>query len=390
MCIMPKIIEDITCSLMFDYKNKENVYCIGSMEKDKYFFVGEHAVTFYMTIIKQMDGSCTLEDIKNKEQLKSGIPCEVIDKVYDVCLRCNLIKNIPYKEKEFNEVKVTYKDLFKLNISSFSKWCKKIDLKVYTFVIILMAIIIIGSIFKISEIFQHICWNYVVGDIRSLIYAVIISTVSLILHELCHAIAGSKLDLPIKNVHFATFTYMTFACYVKLPGIYFLKPIKRIIIWLAGIFMNFFLIAVSIFMYDFMGEQGRLFLTMVIICNISIIISALIPFYISDGYFILSTISKAPNLRKNVFENIKNIFKKGKFYFSSWIYIAYFICTIIFSVFAIITIFFPILNNIFFAFMEGQTYRKIILDNINIFLVFITLIISNIIRFIIKKKNNIL
>ncbi len=389
MYIRPEIVEDIECCLMFDYKNKEGVYCIGSRDKDKYFFVNEKASKIYMDVIKQMDGNHTLEEIKRKEKQKSGISGELVDKIYDVCLRCNLIKNASSQTKEFNEVKAVYKDVFKVDISSFCEWCKKIDTKIYMIIIIFMLLIIGGASVKINQVVGNIPWNCVTGDFRVLIYTAVISTVSLALHELCHAVTGAKLGLPVQTAHIATFTYVTFACYIKLPGIYFLKPRKRVAIWMAGVFMNFFLIAVSIFMYDLPGEQGQIFLTTIIICNLSIIVSALVPFYISDGYFVLSTICKAPNLRKNIFQNIENLFKKRKIEFISWVYVLYFVCSILFIVVMVNIVVRPIVNNIHMALMEGDSFWEIVVQNINIAISIIALTISNIVKRILKKEKSV-
>lgn len=65
MDIMPIIVDDIECSCMFRYSNKEDIYCIGSRKVDKYFFVNEKASKLYMEVISIMDGKHTIEQIKN-------------------------------------------------------------------------------------------------------------------------------------------------------------------------------------------------------------------------------------------------------------------------------------------------------------------------------------
>lgn len=66
-------------------------------------------------------------------------------------------------------------------------------------------------------------WEAVAGDIRTLLYTALISSVSLVLHEMSHAAVASKLGLSVKTAHLAVFAFMSLACYVRLPGIYFLK-----------------------------------------------------------------------------------------------------------------------------------------------------------------------
>lgn len=387
MDVMPIVVSDIECSLMFRHQNKDDIYCIGSSEADKYFFVNERASRLYMHVIALMDGQHTLDEIKNMQSSDEVIPLEAIDKIYHTCLKCNLIVNDNCQEKkEFNEKEIIFRDILKINIVPFRNWCRKIDTKAYVVMIVLMFCIIVTSFFSMGEVFRMIPWENVVGDVRTLFYAVMISSVSLILHEMAHAVAGSKMGLPIKTAHLAVFAYTTFACYVKLAGIYFLKPGKRILIWVAGSFMNLFLISTATLLFGLFGEQGQLFLSVVIVSNISIIVSAVVPFYISDGYFILSTICKAPNLRKNIFKNLKEFFLERKIHFVSFAYIIYFLGTIVFTGFSIVLVLFPMIHNIAIGVGEGGALTQIISDNINIVIVLGVLVISGTIKVYKKKK----
>lgn len=380
MDIMPIIVDDIECSCMFRYSNKEDIYCIGSRKVDKYFFVNEKASKLYMEVISIMDGKHTIEQIKNINWLGEKLPVDVIEKIYQTCLKCNLITNDTYTDKkEFNEMEIIFKDIFKINILPFSNFCKKISNKVYIVIIVFMLCIMASSLLEIDQVIDILPWESITGDIRTLLYAALISSVSLVLHEISHTVAASKLGLSIKTAHLAVFAYMSLACYVRLPGIYFLKPKRRIAIWISGSFINFFLIAVAVILYKFMDGSGQLFLTTLIISNITIIISALVPFYISDGYFILATICKTPNLRKNIFINLKNIFYKRKVQLSSFLYIIYFLGTISFMFFSLVLML-PVVNNIIEKYQNDAGFINIVINNINIFIVLGILLISKMVR----------
>jgi len=380
MDIMPMIVDDIECSCMFKYSNKEDIYCIGSRKIDKYFFVNEKASKLYMEVISLMDGKHTMEQIKNIDFFGGKLNAGVIEKIYKTCLRCNLITNDTCTDKkEFNEMEIIFKDIFRINILPFSNFCKKISGNIYIIVILFMLCIIVSSLLKVNQVINTVPWEAVTGDIRTLLYAALISSVSLVLHEIAHMVVASKLGLSVKTAYLAVFAYMSLACYVRLPGIYFLKPNKRIAIWISGSFINFFLIAVAVDLYDSIGGSGRLFLSTIIISNITIIISALVPFYISDGYFILATICKTPNLRKNVFINLKSIFYKRKVELSSILYFMYFLGTISFMVFSLILMF-PVIHRIINEYQNGVSFVNIIINNINIFVVLGVLLISKIVK----------
>lgn len=376
---MPLIINDIECTLMFHYKNKEDIYCIGSKSADQYFWVKEKMTPAYMNIIRTFDGEHTIADVKR-------FFCEVydethVDRIYDACLKCGFIANETKRAaKGFNELKATYKDVATINIDIINNICGKISNKIFSSVIMIMFLTIIIALLKVPAVIDKISWDQLSGDIRSLIYAGIVSTISVILHELFHAIAASKSGLNVSTAKIATFTYITFACYIKLPGIYFLKPSRRLMIWGAGIFLNLFLIAISLLRYPTDNEQGNLFLMVVILSNISIILSALIPFYISDGYYMLSTIFKAPNLRKDVFKNIKNLFSKERISFQSYIYMIYFFVSIIFMFVFVLYVIGPIILNIYSGLIKGISLYNIVWNNKNVFLVVLILFLSRIVR----------
>lgn len=384
MQLKPVIVNDIRCSVMYSYKNKEDIYCIGSESRDKYFIAKENESVIYMDIINMMTGEYSLEEIK---QYFKEIPEAIVDNVYNVCLRCNFITNDHMtQQKEFSELRAVYKDVAVFDISKMNNVCKKISSVFYIMLISLMVLCIAASLIKIGTVFMSIPWKSVTGDIRTLLFCTVITTVSLIIHEFSHAVIGSKIGLNIKEAHLAVFSFMSLACYISLPGIYFLKPIKRIFIWGAGMFSNLFLVAVSLLSFESAGELGKLFYTAVMIANISIILSAIIPFYISDGYFILATICKAPNLRKNIYSNLKNLIKGKEIKFGSVIYIFYFITTILFTAFSLIFFVVPILYQLISGFMSNETILTTIVDNINIFIALGFLVGSNIMRVIIKRK----
>lgn len=381
---MPLAIQDIESSILFKYSSKDNIYCVGSKSTNTYFFIKGEYTNIYMRILKQMNGKQTVGQIK--EKFITECPEGLVDKIYNTCLKCNLITNEKKKdEKEFDELKATYKDVLAINISRICQISNRISYKFYITIASIMVIIFAFALLNIREVFGMIPWGSVAGDLRVLIYSVLISSLSVFAHEMSHAFIAAKFGLPINTAQIATFTYFTFACYIKLPGIYFLKPIKRILIWSAGIFTNLFFIALSILVFNIVGSQGQLLLSMVIICNISTIFSAVVPFYISDGYFILSTLFKAPNLRKDVFTNITNFFKTGKLYFTSFIYLLYFIITIIFTIGVVGFILFPIIINIIRSLLVGISLKSLFLQYINIFIVVIALFVSKIIRLLIKK-----
>ena len=94
--------------------------------------------------------------------------------------------------------------------------------------------------------------------------------------------------------------------------------------WAAGIYMNFVLASLSIVLMQF--SRGGLYKLLIIICttNISLVLGNLSPLLPLDGYFILTTLIKKPNLRRESFIEFKKWFFRKRNHFSGC-YVVYFL-----------------------------------------------------------------
>jgi putative peptide zinc metalloprotease protein len=386
--IKPIIVNDLKDSILFRYNNKEPLICIGSCEKDKYIFAEENRAVKYLVALRMMNGEKTLYEIKSTMANEYGDDC--VDELYQACLKCGFILNDnSFVKQEFNELNVAYINVLAINISKVGSFFSKLPRKLYYAIFSCMLALICLAVYHVPNVLSEIPFNYVLGDARAILYAICISSIAVLFHEIGHFISAAQYGIPITTAQLSTFTFVSFACYVRLPGIYFLPPRQRCIIWISGVFVNLFFAACAILLFqNILGEQFHLFLSMLIICNISIAIYALIPFYISDGYFIVATLLKTPNLRKDVFANIIGFFKshsKHKMEFKSKVYLLYFILTVGFTI--IITLFFaiPLLIVIIGNILSGDSFSEVFLANINIFIGLGILVISQSIRGIVKK-----
>ena len=119
--------------------------------------------------------------------------------------------------------------------------------------------------------------------------------------------------------------------YVKMPGVYTIEPKKRVRVWAAGIYMNMVIAAVCLAIMQISG--GWVYNIAIICCstNISLVFGNLSPLLPLDGYFILSTLLKKPNLRKDSFRHFKNWFLRRENNFRGF-YIVYFLSSMTFYI----------------------------------------------------------
>lgn len=141
-----------------------------------------------------------------------------------------------------------------------------------------------------------------------------IFVLSIGLHELAHGIAGYKFGLKPSKLVIALYV-MTPMFYLKMPGIYTIKPRKRVYIWSAGVYANLLIASVSIILASFSSGNIKNILFLCSITNLSLILANLSPLLPLDGYFIMSTLLKRPNLRKGSYKEFKKwaLRKENKF-----------------------------------------------------------------------------
>jgi putative peptide zinc metalloprotease protein len=91
---------------------------------------------------------------------------------------------------------------------------------------------------------------------------------------------------------------------VKIPGLYTIERRKRINILISGICANVML--GILFLILSIITNNNIFFALAI-SNLQIAVINLVPFNLTDGYFILSNILKRTNLRKTYFVFIANL-----------------------------------------------------------------------------------
>ena len=64
MSYKPIALNNISCSLLYHYDDKDDVYSIGNIEKDKYIEVKESNKDAILYTIKQLNGKNTIDEVE--------------------------------------------------------------------------------------------------------------------------------------------------------------------------------------------------------------------------------------------------------------------------------------------------------------------------------------
>lgn len=328
--IRPKAVDDISSWTLFEKKDG-NIYCIGSLKKDCYIEAGKQSCSAIMTALQYFNGIHTLDEINRQLLNIHNIRIDII-KLYTLLLKASLLENGDKSLQEKQELDIFSIKLFEADISRFGKILSVLLKVVFPFKLISLPLLLFGTIAIIKSISifitphsYQIAQSYVLGVVVS----AFIFSFSLGLHELGHMAAAYKYGLIPSKLVCALYMGIIPMIYLRIPGIYTVEPKKRIKIWAAGCFVNLNLACAIMLILPFVNNNLSNLAIMMTIVNTSMVITNLSPFMPLDGYFIISTILKKPNLRRGAFKEFKKFALREKNDFKG-VLILYFVISAIF------------------------------------------------------------
>lgn len=303
----PISVKDINVWTLFEKENG-NIYCVGSKEKDRFIMAQDYNKDAIYHFTKDLDGSHSVGELIENRNKKYAFN---VKKLLEILGRAGLIENANGNIIEKQELDKLSLEIYKGDLTKQYNFYNKIEKFIFPFGLklskILIVLGILSSIINIPVFYNSDSYNIFDSYELGVIVIMINSTITLFLHEFSHILVGHYKGLQPKNFVISLYMYITPIVYVKTPGIYTLKPRDRIEIFSAGIYMN--LVLFSLDMVIFTITQNSIFI-LCAIPNLFQIVTNISPFMPLDGYLMLSTILKLPNMRKNSFKLLKNIIKK--------------------------------------------------------------------------------
>lgn len=384
--IKPIIASDLEAYLLFENKNRENIYCIGSLAYDRYIEAQEANKDAIMQAASYFDGKNSLSEVDALLQKEHNLKLDV-HRLYTLFEHAGLITNAEIEYDSSNELEKHGIQITALSLSRFqamfsilAKWSHALLL--CGVVLGIAAIPLLPGVFK-ALLFVNI-YKIVDSSMISLIISLAVTTVSVLLHEISHAVVAKKYGLIPKQMKITLYLYINPMAYIITNGIYTLERKKRAFIWVAGILCNFMIFSAGAIGQWF--STGTLHSLFLVICysNLGLIVTNLIPFLPLDGYFLLTTILKFPNLRKKSFSGIKGLLTNKSLKVKG-VYLMYYAISMSVLIYIIIT---PVIQ-VYHNFLIGYSSRHYWLDGlveIKMYLILILIIVFSRISVKIKDK----
>lgn len=328
MTFCPRAVDGIERHILFTKKGGD-VYSMGSLEVDKYIFLNEQQSIVVMQAVEYMDGTNTIEEIQDKLVQKQHIKINV-EQLCGILIKGGLMEQsaeMPIK-KEFDEIKTFFVTIKTFSLSKVYGLLRAIPYADVLLFVFLALSIMVSVLLILCAPSLTFTLDGLFSQPQAIFYYLIVSTVSILAHEFSHAAVGVRYGLKPSTLTVAAYAYVSPMIYIKLPGIYFLPPKKRLITWGAGVIINISLLILSFSAARYMTGQLNLILMIICYCNLMIIIFSLNPVLYSDGYYLFSTLLKIPNLRKSSGRSIAKLLT-GKARLEDIVYCLYFLAVIV-------------------------------------------------------------
>lgn len=304
--ILPKVVDNIGRWLLFD-RNGEKLYAVGSIAVDRYLIISENMIDVAMRVISYLDGSHDLLWIQEQVALEW-------DKTVDVAALCQKLLNSgliataePQKETPYSEVLRHSVRLFTFQVRSLFLRIRFLQTLLSQYGVIVGALLILIAAIERANRVNAVPRN--LGALRGAEYLWLWLGVLVLalVHEGFHGLAGLRYGLVPKSITFALYLGFIPYVYIRIPGIYTIPPIRRVLVWLAGMYANILIGALLILgePYIAMHQVAADISARLALANAGIFIFNLSPFMATDMYFILSTLSKTPNSRTASYEHLK-------------------------------------------------------------------------------------
>lgn len=141
----------------------------------------------------------------------------------------------------------------------------------------------------------------------------VVFAVAVSAHEVGHMIAAARYGIFPRNIQLIAYLGVLPFLLLRLPGLYLLPRRQRLVVWIAGIWLNLSLWAVASLVGAMLSPAfGKEIASRLAITNLTLAVINILPFLPTDGYLAMSTLVGQPNLRRRSRKEIQKLLSGEK------------------------------------------------------------------------------
>lgn len=341
--IKPKALSDIGYWVYFE-KEEVIYYSLGSRTVDRYIKVSEKQLEPIMEVVRLMDGNHSLDVIEDYLKSEKNIVVDV-KKLFNLLKSVGLIEGFS-ADKVNGEVSIVGVELFSIDLPDITKKVKKISKAlleawkvVFLFSVVALILAILTRYSNFLEIRRSI---FTVGNshVIGLFWLAGFFFLTSLFHELSHWCVAVNYGIRPDKLKITLYSGILPIIYVKINGLYTLDKKKRVKVMAAGMLTNalIFIMSIAVVLWTDFPKNVSDVIIKIALANGYMVITNLMPFSITDGYFIFTWLFGVSNLRINIIKSIKEKSKDHSYKLNkiSMIYLVISLGSFIFAIYSTI------------------------------------------------------
>ena len=325
----PKAVADIVPSQLFP-----GVYALGSRALDCFIVIPEAKLSVAIELVARLDGTKALEMIGEEYQRQHGRFVDVRG-LHDRLREAGLLDG----SKARGEIQRLAITLVDLPISGLLPWWVLMA-QAFTPLVWMSGIVILAGLWvALTHLSTFIMLaTEPIQMTPGILYpiAALSYLVTILWHEASHAIVGARCGLVPSRLKAVAYLVFIPLFVIKIPGIYVLEPKLRIHVWAAGIWGSLTLGAVFVLaaLATPPGGAWQHLAARIAAANVVVAAANCVPFLLTDGYFILSTVSRQTNIRGRAWREVTGLAGRGRS--SNWLLLWYAVVSGAFMAFLVV------------------------------------------------------
>jgi hypothetical protein len=320
----PKLLDDVGVWPFFE-RGPESTYIVGSLTADRYITVPASKLPAVCAFMERLDGARTLAQIGREMLEEDGlrIDGEALLARFDAA---GLLANgSGPRPGDIERMSATF---LRLPIDGFLRGLRKVSALVPVLAWLGVAAWAAALVlFALDPAFRALAAPAAGGG--SLLHitglVALIAPLSVAAHELSHCLVAARRGIRkgTLRVHLYLGVFPMLA--LKFVGLYTLPARGRLAVWSAGVWANASIAAAALLSLRFLWPGSAALETAATI-NWMMTILNLAPLLPTDGYFLLTTWTKDPNVRVRAWRWLRRPWRSGAR--PSWFVVAYLAATI--------------------------------------------------------------
>lgn len=286
------------------YKISElGVLIIGSISVNQYVKINSTNAEAIISVLKMFDG--THEDEFIEEYCQENNIHLNLSQLIGTLSERGLFEGMEI-DKTNNEIELLGMKIFLKEYDYIQDYKTSISIRIYISIfwfINVVALILCFINYKyVFHIFNTNLLKYKGSYIMGMGITFVISTITLVLHEIGHCLMAANNNIQIHKI--GLFLYLGFIpkWFINFRGIRVASKLEKISVFLGGVIFNFsnIVIVCALAVYINNDDLVRCF----IVSNLLMILNCMIPFSLTDGYFLFSSLFNIDNLRIGMLNSI--------------------------------------------------------------------------------------